>query len=165
MKKTDPEEKVGVICKVNDKFKVVEYSEISEQSRNLRNERDGELAFNGGNICNHFFTFKFLDSICRNFEGELSHHIAEKKIAYVDDYGNRVTPKEVNGIKLEKFVFDVFPFSDSFVIWEVLRDEEFAPLKNGHEAKKDNPLTCQQNLYSQHYRWLKNAGAQFENQE
>jgi UDP-N-acetylglucosamine/UDP-N-acetylgalactosamine diphosphorylase len=118
VKKTDPEEKVGVICKVEDKFQVVEYSEISPKCRNLRkgdseNEEDNELVFNAGNICNHFFRKDFLDTVCVEREKELKHHIAEKKIAFVDEEsGLRVVPKEVNGIKLEKFVFDVFPFSE-----------------------------------------------------
>ena len=47
----------------------------------------------------------------RNHEYELKHHIAEKKIPYVDERGVRQNPSAINGIKLEKFVFDVFPFS------------------------------------------------------
>ena len=38
-------------------------------------------------------------------------HVAEKKIPYVDDDGLLKKPTVNNGIKLEKFVFDVFPFS------------------------------------------------------
>jgi hypothetical protein len=38
--------------------------------------------------------------------------VAEKRIPYVNELGERVNePKEINGIKLEKFVFDVFPYS------------------------------------------------------
>lgn len=98
-------------------------------------------------------------------EDKLSYHIAEKKIPYVNENGDRVTPKEPNGVKLEKFVFDVFPLARNFAIWEVPRHEEFAPLKNGYEAKKENPVTCRQNLYAQHHRWLKNAGATFDNHD
>ena len=64
MKKTEPDEKVGVICKVNGKFQVVEYSEISETSRNLRDDNE-ELVYNAGNICNHFFTYDFLYNVCK----------------------------------------------------------------------------------------------------
>jgi UDP-N-acetylglucosamine/UDP-N-acetylgalactosamine diphosphorylase len=64
VKKTDPDEKVGVICKVHDRFQVVEYSEISQVTRNLRDE-DGELTYNAGNICNHYLNTEFLNDLCR----------------------------------------------------------------------------------------------------
>ncbi|CAF1037658.1 unnamed protein product [Brachionus calyciflorus] len=160
VKKVEPEEKVGVICRLNDKYQVVEYSEISEQTRNLRDE-NGELVYDAGNICNHFMSVDFLSNIYES-EKDLVYHVAEKKIAYMNENGERILPKSNNGIKLEKFVFDVFPFSERFAIWEVPREQEFSPLKNADEAKKDCPSTCRNELYAQHYKWLKNAGALFE---
>lgn len=64
VKKVHPEESVGVICKRDGIYQVVEYSEISEDMRNLR-QPNGDLVYNAGNICNHFFTTEFLDSVCR----------------------------------------------------------------------------------------------------
>jgi len=163
VKKIEPDEKVGVICKVKDRFQVVEYSEISEVTRNLRSE-DGDLVYNAGNICNHFLNTDFLNKLCRNHEKELKHHVAHKKIPFVDENGERVTPKSNNGIKLEKFVFDVFPFSTNFAIWEVPREQEFSPLKNSNDEKKETPTTCRNDLYAQHLKWLKEAGAVIESQ-
>jgi UDP-N-acetylglucosamine/UDP-N-acetylgalactosamine diphosphorylase len=47
----------------------------------------------------------------RNHEKDLKHHVAEKKIPFINEKGDRIIPETNNGIKLEKFVFDVFPFS------------------------------------------------------
>ncbi len=64
VKKIEPDEKVGVICKVEDRFQVVEYSEISEVTRNLR-DKENDLLYNAGNICNHFLNTEFLNQLCR----------------------------------------------------------------------------------------------------
>lgn len=65
MKKTVPNEAVGVICKVGDRFQVVEYSEISEQTAHrTKADNNDELVFNAGNICNHYFTVDFLQGVC-----------------------------------------------------------------------------------------------------
>jgi UDP-N-acetylglucosamine/UDP-N-acetylgalactosamine diphosphorylase len=59
------------------------------------------------------------------------------------------------------FLFKLFNkiINSNFAIWEVLREEEFSPLKNGEDAKSDNPTTCRNDLMEQHLKWLKKAGA------
>jgi UDP-N-acetylglucosamine/UDP-N-acetylgalactosamine diphosphorylase len=109
---------------------VVEYSEISEKnSQKTKSDDSDELVFNAGNICNHFFTLDFAKDVCkyerkrkgyiiyffesfRNHDDELRYHIAKKKVPSIGKDGKRVNkPTQPNGIKLEKFVFDVFPFA------------------------------------------------------
>jgi len=162
VRKIQPEESVGVICKVNDQFQVVEYSEISEETRNLR-DSNGDLTYNAGNICNHFLTFNFLDEICKVHEKNLKYHIAEKKINYIDESGILKKPTSKNGIKLEKFIFDIFPFSNNFAIWEVVRHDEFSPLKNGTKETNDNEITCRKHILEQHKNWIEKAGINLEN--
>jgi UDP-N-acetylglucosamine pyrophosphorylase len=59
LRKLNLTKKLALICKVEDKFQVVEYSEISEVTRNLRDKED-DLLYNAGNICNNFLDTEFL---------------------------------------------------------------------------------------------------------
>jgi UDP-N-acetylglucosamine/UDP-N-acetylgalactosamine diphosphorylase len=157
--KTSPSESVGVVARRGDKFSVVEYSEITKEQAELRNPQTGELVFNAGNIANHFYTTAFLQSV-ESFENELAYHIARKKITTINlQTGETIKPSKPNGMKLEMFVFDVFPYTKDFAVLEVARKEEFSPLKNAPGTGSDDPETSRQDLLAQHQRFLENAGA------
>jgi len=156
-----PTESVGITCKVDGKYQVVEYSEITSKAAERRND-DGSLTFSAANICIHFFTIDFLTRVVEENETELIHHVAKKKIPYVDvETGERITPAKPNGIKMEKFVFDVFRFTssdDRFAVWECVREDEFAPLKNAAGASDFTPMHCRNALYSLHQKFVMKAG-------
>ncbi|QRV94958.1 UTP--glucose-1-phosphate uridylyltransferase [Ceratobasidium sp. AG-Ba] len=156
--KSSPTESVGVVALKGGRFGVVEYSEISKEQAERR-DADGQLAFRAGNIANHFYTTEFLNRVAE-FEDQMAFHIARKKIPHVDlETGEQVKPSKPNGMKLELFVFDVFPFTQRMTILEVDRKEEFSPLKNAPGSGSDCPETSRADLLAQQKRWLEKAGA------
>jgi len=160
-----PTEAVGITAVVDGKYQVVEYSEITKESAEKRNP-DGSLTYSAANICIHYFTRKFLDRVVGEHERDLIHHVAKKKIPYMDSAtGLRVTPERPNGIKMEKFVFDVFQFAEdkSFAIWECIREEEFAPLKNANGASDFTPMHCRKALFALHQKYVMKAGGYLVN--
>ncbi|XP_029940722.1 UDP-N-acetylhexosamine pyrophosphorylase-like protein 1 [Salarias fasciatus] len=158
VEKAYPAEPVGVVCRVGGVAQVVEYSEIRPETAELRGP-GGDLVYSAGNICNHFFTTSFLQDVAEKWNGQLKQHVAIKKVPFVDAGGHRVKPSQPNAIKMEKFVFDVFPFSRNLVVFEVLREDEFSPLKNADGAATDSPTTARNSLLAQHCRWARRAGA------
>ncbi|KAF9353447.1 UDP-N-acetylglucosamine pyrophosphorylase [Mortierella sp. AD094] len=150
VRKNAPDEPVGVVCLRNAAFNVVEYSEIDEEVAHAVNPKNGQLSFGAGNIANHFYTTDFLNRV-ESFEGDLEYHIARKKIKTLDmQTGDIFAPKQVNGMKLEMFVFDVFPFTERMAVFEVDRREEFSPLKNAPGTGQD--------ILQQHVRFIEAAG-------
>ncbi|KAI9293386.1 UDP-N-acetylglucosamine diphosphorylase [Neoconidiobolus thromboides FSU 785] len=159
--KAHPNEAVGVICVKDNKFSVVEYSEITNEMAE-RIDDNGNLVFGAGNICNHFYSIGFLQRM-KEIEDKLEYHIARKKIKFIDlKTGEKVSPSKPNGMKLEAFVFDVFPFTSSFSVLEVDRKEEFSPLKNAPGSGSDCPETSRQDIISQHVRFVEAAGGKVE---
>mmetsp|Transcript_17486 Transcript_17486/g.20100 ORF Transcript_17486/g.20100 Transcript_17486/m.20100 type:complete len:482 (-) Transcript_17486:695-2140(-) len=155
--KTGPHEKVGVIAEKAGKPCIVEYSEITPQMSE-RTDADGRLVFGAGNICNHFYTLDFLrDKVMPNLAN--LYHIARKKIPYYDKATKTTIKPEVNnGIKLESFIFDIFPLSERMGVLDALRDQEFAPVKNAPGSLSDSPDTARAYLSKQAQQWVVDAG-------
>jgi len=156
--KCSPGEKVGVVATKGGKPCIVEYSDISKEMSEKKGD-DGRLAFGAGNICNHFYTLDFLTNVVVPNLGNM-YHIARKKIPYYDESTkSTVKPTENNGIKLESFIFDIFPLSKSMAVLDVSREEEFAPVKNPPGTDSDSPDTARRLFSNVAKKWMKDAGA------
>eukprot|EP00569_Conticribra_weissflogii_P001940 CAMPEP_0171351632 /NCGR_PEP_ID=MMETSP0878-20121228/39613_1 /TAXON_ID=67004 /ORGANISM="Thalassiosira weissflogii, Strain CCMP1336" /LENGTH=486 /DNA_ID=CAMNT_0011857001 /DNA_START=128 /DNA_END=1588 /DNA_ORIENTATION=+ len=157
--KTSPDEKVGVLASRGKRPCIVEYSDMSKEMSELRSEQDGRLVFGAGNICNHFYTLDFLEQVVVPNLGNM-YHIARKKIPYYcDEQKKTVKPTENNGIKLESFIFDVFPLSESMTVLDVRREDEFAPVKNPPGSDVDSPDTARRLFSNVAKKWMREAGA------
>ena len=61
---------------------------------------------------------------------KMTYHIARKKINCIDKDGNIVEPEDANGCKFELFIFDLLRDIPGCLPFEVVRENEFAPVKN-----------------------------------
>lgn len=155
--KANPHEKVGVIAEKGGKPCVVEYSEITTEMAE-RTDEDGRLLFGAANICSHFYTLDFLrDVVVPNLDN--LYHVARKKIPYYDDASEQtIKPDSNNGIKLESFIFDIFPLSERMAVYSGRREDEFAPVKNAPGSPADSPDTARAYLSQQALSWVVKAG-------
>ncbi|MGN1147165.1 MAG: UTP--glucose-1-phosphate uridylyltransferase [Lachnospiraceae bacterium] len=126
VRKNAPDEKVGVMCLEDGRPSIVEYYELTDELMNAKDEK-GDPAYNFGVILNYLFKESDLAAM---LEKKLPLHVVEKKIPYMDEQGNEVKPEEPNGYKFESLVLDMIHQMDSCLPFEVVRNKEFAPIKN-----------------------------------
>jgi len=159
--KAAPNEPVGVLCLRDGRYGVIEYSEIDKDLAAKTDEKTGELVYNAAHLCINTYRIDFLEKAAREYSQALPYHLAFKKIHYADSEGNPVIATVPNGYKLEQFVFDVFEHAQKLVAFQIVREEEFSPLKNNDAAGKDCPTTCRRDLYRLHRQYVLKAGGQF----
>lgn len=126
VRKADPHEKVGVLCLEDGKPSIVEYYEMTDEIINSR-EPNGDLSYNFGVILNYLFRVDKLENIMNE---KMPVHVVEKKIPYMTENGVYVKPETPNGYKFELLVLDMIHLLDNCLSFEVVRDYEFAPIKN-----------------------------------
>lgn len=143
VKKNAPDEKVGAMCLEDGKPSIVEYYDMTEELMAARDE-NGEPAYNFGVILNYLFREKDLEEIAAR---KLPLHIVEKKIPYLDEKGELVKPESPNGYKFEQLVLDMIHELDSCLPYEVVRNKEFAPIKNktGVDSVESARKLCEEN--------------------
>lgn len=124
--KAAPDEKVGVLCKRNGKPSIVEYYEMTDELMYAADE-NGNRLYNYGVILNYLFRVSDLEQIMNN---EMPLHIVEKKIPYMNEDGEYVKPSSPNGYKFETLILDMIYLMDDCLTFEVVREKEFAPIKN-----------------------------------
>lgn len=125
VRKTCPEERVGVLCSVDGKPDIIEYYELPDKIASQRDE-NGRLAYPYGVILNYLFDVRVLNEILSK---KLPYHLAKKKVAHVVD-GKIFEPNEPNAYKFETLAVDMVRLMGTCLAFEVEREREFAPIKN-----------------------------------
>lgn len=128
VRKAAPDERVGVLCTEDGKPSIAEYYEMTEEMATARKE-NSDLKYGFGVILNYLFSEKKLEQIA---DARMPIHVVEKKIPYMDVDGTFVKPEQPNGYKFETLVLDMVHMMDDCIPYEVVREREFAPIKNLH---------------------------------
>jgi len=126
VKKITPTEKIGTICNHNSRPSVIEYYEATNEIIESK-DYNGELLYNYGVIFNYLFELKQLGKILSK---KLPIHLAKKKIKTINAHGNAFFPEKENGYKFETLTLDLIEIIGDCLPFEVLREREFAPIKN-----------------------------------
>ena len=124
--KTEPFEKVGVLCKDGEQPDIIEYYELTDEMANMRGA-DGNLVYCYGVIMNYLFRLSRLEEIV---DKKIPVHIVEKKIECLCEDGVTRKPEKENGKKFETLAVDLIKPMGSVLPFEVVREKEFAPIKN-----------------------------------
>ena len=99
------------------------------------------------------------------------HHHWHQSIPVADEATGATMGKEAmaaaykgasNGIKLESFIFDVFPAAQRMAVMEIERAAEFSPVKNAPGSAEDSPDTARALLSALHRGWVLAAGGRIE---
>ena len=143
VKKNAPDEKVGVMCLEDGRPSIVEYYELTDELMNAKDE-NGDPAYYFGVILNYLFKVSALEEIMAK---QLPLHVVEKKIPYLDEQGEEQKPDTPNGYKFEQLVLDMIHELNSCLPFEVVRNREFAPIKNktGVDSVESARRLCEEN--------------------
>lgn len=145
--KLTPQERMGVVVTIGGQCSIIEYSDLPP-----------EIAprYLAGNTAIHLFEADFLERVSQGAE-RIGFHVAHKKVPYLDAMNQLVEPQKENALKFERFIFDVLPLAEHWLVAETTRAEEFAPLKNATGA--DSPQEVELALSRLAADWLQRAGA------
>jgi UDP-N-acetylglucosamine/UDP-N-acetylgalactosamine diphosphorylase len=154
--KQGPKDRLGNLILVEGRCTMIEYSDLPDS---LAHERDetGRLRLWVGSPAIHLFDLDFLARLTEG-AGKLPFHIARKKVPHLDESGQVVEPDKENALKFERFIFDVLPLAERWLVVETSHREEFAPLKNAEGA--DSPRTVEAALANLAADWMQRAGVE-----
>jgi UDP-N-acetylglucosamine/UDP-N-acetylgalactosamine diphosphorylase len=140
VRKRNPEEKVGNLVFADGKHRIIEYIELPDELKDMKDSR-GNPVFWAGSIGIHFMNTDFIKKLNENGFA-LPYH------KQVKEAPRGIHPEAGEIWKFETFVFDALPLAKKVCCMETMRDEEFAPLKNSEgEDSPEEVKKVMVNLY------------------
>ena len=100
---------------------------IRFQAYDYKRDENGDLVYSYGVIMNYLFSLSKLEEIV---DKKIPVHIVEKKIDCLCEDGETRKPDKENGKKFETLAVDLIKPMGSVLPFEVVREHEFAPIKN-----------------------------------
>jgi UDP-N-acetylglucosamine/UDP-N-acetylgalactosamine diphosphorylase len=153
LKKAGAGEKVGVLCKLGSRDRIVEYSDLSTEQKEATDE-GGELKLKWGSPALHIFGMGVFERYARA-GSHLPFHLAVKKVRYFD--GSKES--ERSAVKRERFVFDVLAGASNIGL-EIERSKEFNPVKDADG--NDSPKTARRMMSDVAREWIESIGVDVE---
>ena len=154
IEKAYPKEKMGVLSLVDRRCTIIEYTDMPDELLHATDAK-GQLLHRAGSPAIHLFDVEFLARITQGSR-RLPYHLARKKVPCLDAQGAPINPAKENALKFERFIFDVLPLADRWLVQEALRSQEFSPVKNADGV--DSPQTAKRDLSNLAALWLEKAG-------
>ena len=152
------DERVGNVVSMEGRMEVVEYFDL-ERFPEIAGQThfDGSLKLWAGNLAIHLFSLDFLQRAAAS-DASLPLHRSSKTVPHLDAAGRLIRPTTENGVKFERFIFDLLPLARRSLAVEVERTTHFAPVKNAHGA--DSAATSRQAMSQLAREWLQQAGVE-----
>ncbi|MDR0948032.1 MAG: UTP--glucose-1-phosphate uridylyltransferase [Lachnospiraceae bacterium] len=120
------DERIGIMCLEDGKPSIIEYYDMTDDLADAK-DANGEWLYQYGVILNYLFRESELRRIV---DQSLPLHVVNKKIQHIDKEGRPVNPTEPNGYRYETLVLDMIHELGRCLPYEVVREKEFAPIKN-----------------------------------
>jgi UDP-N-acetylglucosamine/UDP-N-acetylgalactosamine diphosphorylase len=151
LEKANPDEKVGHLVRVGSHDAIIEYTELTPEQTRQKNAA-GELIYRWGSPAIHCWSVGFLAALAK-LGYQLPLHRSSKPLKAWQD--GKI--QEVKGWKNERFIFDLIPQAKRSLGLAIVREEEFAPVKNASGV--DSAESAVKLASDQYGSWLRAAGA------
>ncbi len=145
---------MGMVVQLGDRLGVIGSDQLGEAERDATDDQ-GRKLYRAGNAAMHLIDAGFLRAIADRDPG-LPYHAHKKPIVSVTSRRGTTQREERTGIKFEARISDALTEAERTMVYELDRDEEFAPLLNA--SGPDSPDTVRRAISAAYARWLEEVG-------